>query len=201
VARASPARGSMKTSPFLARSFSACPKRTRSWKATQTDAPAKPSRPDGRRRRAPPLIRSSSISLLGDRRRASNLAYDTFGSKPNDLFQAARLPFGPGSPGAAVPAAHPSSCVEGFWSPALVRVCAEDLSLSGGASSSTYCLFTLSIILSYSSSETTKATRGVALDATAMRGVTSASTSQRGRVPTRSSAGHRRRTRACTEAA
>jgi hypothetical protein len=51
--------------------------------------------------------------------------YDTVCTNATDVFQASRLPFGPGSTGAAVRAAGPASDVEGRWSPALLRVCAE----------------------------------------------------------------------------
>jgi hypothetical protein len=75
----------------------------------------------------PGSARSPSISRVpGDRRRASFLGSMTrFARRRTDVFQASRLPFDPGSTGAAVRAADPASYVEGPWSPALLRMCAE----------------------------------------------------------------------------
>jgi len=76
--------------------------------------------------RAAGSSRSPSIPVRGDRRRASFLGSMTrFARMRTAVFQATRLPFGPGSTGAAVPAAAPASDVEGCWSPALLRACAE----------------------------------------------------------------------------
>src|SRR5215467_13487999 len=97
---------------------------------------------------------------------------------PNDVFQAARLLFGPGSP---VPDSGSASYVEELWSPIPARLSEKselkhthhflrhfqrqapsDLSLSGGASIRTKILFKLSITSGSCvevASETKKATR------------------------------------------
>ena len=98
-----------------------------------------------------PRPRRSERRVLPVRRsRTECLADVSFSHWPNDVFQAARLPFGPGSP---IPVSGPASFVEGLWSPITGRLpekselkhthyflrhfrrqAPSDLSLSGGAS-------------------------------------------------------------------